>query len=229
MPFKSTDENITGGKDFPDLYYEEDNLVSLTIDRQKVRVEKGMTILEAARWMGIKIPTLCYHEGLTPWGGCRLCVVEVIKRGRSKLEASCTYPVAEGIQVKTNSEKVQKTRRMIVELLISSCPNSRTLQDLASGMGITEIRFKMEDNDCILCGLCVRMCKEQMMSGGIGFINRGAKREVSTPFHKSSEICRGCGACMYICPVVTLQCRGRREPGDLCNACINVCPTDFGF
>jgi len=113
---------------------------------------------------------------------------------------------------------------MILELLIAKCPNSKTLQDLASQMGLEKIRFKMENKDCILCGLCVRMCAEQMGSGAIGFVGRGQKREVATPFHMVSEICRNCGACMYICPVVGVQCRGIKSPGELCNSCLIITP-----
>lgn len=109
-------------------------------------------------------------------------------------------------------------------MLLASCPNSKTLQDLASQMEVEKIRFKIENKDCILCGLCVRMCAEQMMSGSIGFINRGTKREVATPFHTASEICRNCGACMYICPTVELQCRGHKSPGELCNSCLIFAP-----
>ncbi|UCG36529.1 MAG: (2Fe-2S)-binding protein [Candidatus Bathyarchaeota archaeon] len=199
-------------------------MVTLTIDGVKVQAEEGSTILEVARFYGFNIPTLCYHEELTPYGACRLCVVEVHDGRRIRLVTSCLYPAKEGIQVKTHSQRVVKGRKLILELLIARCPNSKTLQDLASKMGLEQVRFKMEDKDCILCGLCVRMCTEQMGSGAIDFVGRGQEREVVTPFRVPSEICRNCGACMYICPVVELQCRGVKSPRELCNSCLVITP-----
>ena len=199
-------------------------MVTLTIDGIKVQAEEGTTLLEVAKFYGIDIPTLCHNDELTPYGACRLCTVEVDDGRRTRLVASCLYPVKNGIKVKTHSERVIKGRKMILELLIAKCPNSKTLQDLASQMGLEKIRFKMENKDCILCGLCVRMCAEQMGSGAIGFVGRGQKREVATPFHMASEICRNCGACMYICPAVGVQCRGIKSPGELCNSCLMITP-----
>jgi len=199
-------------------------MVTLTIDGIKVQAEERTTLLEVAKFYGIDIPTLCHNDELTPYGACRLCTVEVDDGRRTRLVASCLYPVKNGIKVKTHSERVIKGRKMILELLIAKCPNSKTLQDLASQMGLEKIRFKMENKDCILCGLCVRMCAEQMGSGAIGFVGRGQKREVATPFHMVSEICRNCGACMYICPAVGVQCRGIKSPGELCNSCLIITP-----
>jgi len=199
-------------------------MVTLTIDGVKVQAEEGTALLEVAKFYGIDIPTLCYNDELTPYGACRLCTVEVDDGRRTSLVASCLYPVKDGIRVKTHSERVIKGRKMILELLIAKCPNSKTLQDLASRMGLEKIRFKIENEDCILCGLCVRMCAEQMGSGAIGFVGRGQKREVATPFHMVSEICRNCGACMYICPAVGVQCRGIKSPGELCNSCLIITP-----
>ena len=199
-------------------------MVTLTIDGVKVQAEEGTTLLEVAKFYGIDIPTLCYNDELTAYGACRLCTVEVDDGRRTRLVASCLYSVKDGIRVKTHSERVIKGRKMILELLIAKCPNSKTLQDLASQMGLEKIRFKMENEDCILCGLCVRMCAEQMGSGAIGFVGRGQKREVATPFRMVSEICRNCGACMYICPTVGVQCRGIKSPGELCNSCLIITP-----
>jgi len=199
-------------------------MVTLTIDGVKVQAEEGSTILEVARFYGFNIPTLCYHDELTPYGACRLCMVEVDDGRRIRLVTSCLHPAKEGIRVKTHSQRVVKGRKLILELLIARCPNSKTLQDLASKIGLEHVRFKMESKDCILCGLCVRMCAEQMGSGAIGFVGRGQEREVVTPFHLSSEVCRNCGACMYICPVVELQCRGVKSPGELCNSCLVIHP-----
>lgn len=199
-------------------------MVNLTIDGVQVQAEEGATILEVARFYGFDIPTLCYHDELTPYGACRLCTVEVKDGSRTRLVASCLYPIKEGIVVKTSSEKVVKGRKLLLELMIARCPNSKYLQDLASKMGLEQVRFKMENQDCILCGLCVRMCAEQMSGGAIGFAGRGQKREVVTPFREANDVCRNCGACMYICPIVTLQCRGIKSPGELCNSCLTITP-----
>ncbi len=197
-------------------------MVKLIIDSQSVEAEETWTVLEAARYYGIDIPTLCYYEGLSPTSSCRLCVVEVVRGGRSRLTASCSMPVQEGIEVRTNSERVRKARKVIIELLLASCPNSRTLQCLASKYGVTKIRFKPEDRGCILCGLCVRMCEEQMQAGAIGFVYRGVDREVAMPFHTRHEACRECGACQFICPVCEMPCQGPMQPGQLCNACLDA-------
>jgi NADH dehydrogenase/NADH:ubiquinone oxidoreductase subunit G len=199
-------------------------MTMLTINGTKVQAEEGSTILEVAKLYGFNIPTICYHDELTPYGACRLCMVEVDDGKRTRVVASCLYPVKEGIKVRTHTEKIVKQRKLLLELLLARCPNSKTLQDLASKMGVEQVRFKMENKDCILCGLCVRMCAEQMRGGAIGFVGRGQNREVVTPFREASEVCRNCGACMYICPVVELQCRGVKSPGELCNSCLVFTP-----
>jgi len=197
-------------------------MVNLVIDGQSVEAEEGWTILETARYYGIEIPTLCYKEGLSSYSACRLCTVEIISGGRSKLSASCSFPVQEGIEVRTNSLRVREARKIIIELMLASCPNSRTLQCLASRYGVTKMRFRAEDRGCLLCGLCIRMCKEQMQAGAIGFVSRGTDRKVIMPFHTRSEQCRECGACLYICPVCELPCQGPMQPGELCNACLDT-------
>ncbi len=196
-------------------------MVNVVIDGQRLEAEEGWTLLDAATYYGIFIPTLCYRDGLSAYSACRLCVVEVKRGSRSKLVASCSCPVEEGMDVKTKSERVMKARRMIIELMLATTPNSRTLQCLASEYGVKQVRFASEDRSCLLCGLCVRMCDEQMQGGAIAFAKRGVEREVSMPFHKTPEACRECGACLYICPVCELPCKGPMQPGELCNACLD--------
>ncbi|MBN1289840.1 MAG: (2Fe-2S)-binding protein [Actinobacteria bacterium] len=194
-------------------------MVKLIIDGQHIEVEDGLTVLEAAKRYGIDIPTLCHDEGLSEYGACRICMVELKKGERSSLVASCCFPVRDGIEILTDSLRVQKARKMIIELMLASCPNSRTLQCLASKYGVTRVRFKSEDRGCLLCGLCVRMCEQQMKGGAIGFAGRGVGREVAMPFHHAPAECRECGACLYICPVCELPCCGPLQPGELCNSC----------
>ena len=193
----------------------------ITIDGIDFDAPKYWTILDTAKFLGIDIPTLCYHEGLSAWGGCRLCIVEIGKGKNTKIVASCVYPVEEGLVVKTASKRVIEARKLILELLIAQCPTSKVLQDLASKMGLKRVRFKPKWEDCILCGLCVRICEEQMMAKAIGFVNSGKELRITTPFDKTSEDCQRCGGCIYICPACTLRCDGPNPESVLCGGCIN--------
>ena len=194
----------------------------LIIDGLEVEVEPGTTVLEAIRFLGIEVPTLCYNEGLTPYGACRLCIVEIGKPPGSTIASSCTYPAEDGLIVRSNSERVVKHRKLIIELMLATVPSSKTIQDLASKFGVTQCRFTPEHKECIHCGLCVRMCNEQMMSGAIGFAQRGKDMIITTPFDKTSEVCRLCGACMYICPCCELRCQGPDAETAVCSGCLNL-------
>jgi len=199
-------------------------VVNLRINGIPVSVEEGTTILEAATFLGIPIPTLCHKEGLSPYGACRLCVVQIGEGDRATLVSSCTYPVQEGLAVRTASTRVLRARRMIIELLLASCPQSKTIQDLAAAHGVRRQRFKQEHEDCILCGLCVRICSEQMQAGAIGFRSRGENRSLGTPFDVKSDVCRLCGACLYVCPACALRCTFNEPENPLCGACANLQP-----
>ncbi|MBW1878132.1 MAG: (2Fe-2S)-binding protein [Deltaproteobacteria bacterium] len=199
-------------------------MTTLTLNGLEVSVEDGMTLLEAATFMGFPIPTLCHMEGLSPYGACRLCMVEVGEGPQAKLVSACTYPVQEGLKVRTASNRVLKARRMVLELLLASCPQSKQIQDLASAHGVRQQRFRQEYEDCILCGLCVRMCAEQMMAKAIGFRGRGRNRTVGTPFDMKSETCRLCGGCMQVCPVCELRCTYSEPEKAICGACANLQP-----
>ena len=195
--------------------------MKINIDGINFDAPKGWTILESATFLGLEIPTLCYNEGLSPWGGCRLCVVELFTGETSKLVSSCTYPVEEDMIIKTSTKRVLNARKMVLELLIAQCPTSKVLQDLAAKTGLQQVRFTPRWEKCIYCGLCVRMCQEQMVSGAIGFANRGNKLNITTPFDKTSEECRRCGGCMYICPVCMSRCEGINPETVLCGRCEN--------
>ncbi|MBW2220994.1 MAG: FAD-dependent oxidoreductase [Deltaproteobacteria bacterium] len=178
-------------------------MVNLTIDGRKVEVEEGTTVLKAAEKLGIKIPTLCYFEALTPQGACRLCVVEIVGGARRGLSASCAYVVEEGLEIRTDSKRVIEARKLVIELLLLRCPDVPKLQELAEEIGIDRARyerFKPEEEKCILCGLCVRVCQELMHVGAINFVNRGSSRKVSPPFDEYSSVCVTCGACEVVCP-----------------------------
>lgn len=196
--------------------------MKITIDGIPFDAQEGWTILEVARFLGLEIPTLCYHEGLSSWGGCRLCVVEIGTGDITKLVTSCTYPVEDGLIVRTASKRVVNARKMILELLIAQCPTSKVLQDMAAKIGLNQVRFTPKWEDCIYCGLCVRMCEEQMRASAIGFANRGNRLEIHTPFDKTSAECKRCGGCMYICPACTIRCEGSKPENVLCGRCQNT-------
>ncbi|MBI4723046.1 MAG: (2Fe-2S)-binding protein [Candidatus Stahlbacteria bacterium] len=197
-------------------------MITIRLNGVDVKVEEGWTVLEACKFYGIPIPTLCYNDGLSPYGACRLCIVEIGKPPDTKIVSSCTYPVEEGLIVHTHTKRVVETRKLLIELLVSICPTSKIIQDLASKYEVTKVRFKPKKENCVLCGLCTRMCEEQMQAKAIGFVNRGAKSKISTPFDMKSEVCRTCGACMYICPACQLRCQGPEAERVLCNSCLNI-------
>jgi NADH dehydrogenase/NADH:ubiquinone oxidoreductase subunit G len=197
-------------------------MITLTMNGLPVWVEEGTTLLETAQFLGFPIPTLCHWEGLSPYGACRLCVVEVGEGPRAKLVSSCTYPAQDGLKVRTASQRVVRARRMVIELLLASCPQSKTIQDLASEHGVRRQRFRQEHEECILCGRCVRMCAEQMMAKAIGFRGRGGKRSIGTPFDVMSEECRRCGGCIYVCPACQLRCTYTQPEQAICGGCANL-------
>ena len=175
-------------------------MVNISIDGQQVSVEQGKTILQVCEDLGIKIPTLCYHPSLPPYGACRLCLVEAGTEKRMKVTASCTYPVWDGLVVRTDTERVLKSRRIMAELHLARCPNSEAVKKVAAEIGVTETRFPKKDEDCVLCGLCVRVCSQLMKAGVIDFKGRGHSRTIAPAYDKKSPICMACGACEVVCP-----------------------------
>ncbi len=199
-------------------------MINIKMNGLPASVEEGTTILEAAEFLGFPIPTLCHMDGLTPYGACRLCVVEIGEGLKSKLVSSCTYPVEEGMKIRTASNRVIRARKMVIELLLASCPQSKIIQDIASAHEVRQQRFRQEHEDCILCGLCVRMCKEQMVGNAIGFRGRGEHRSIGTPFDIKSEKCRLCGGCIYVCPACQLRCTYTQPELAICGGCANLSP-----
>jgi len=199
--------------------------VRLTIDGKEIRVPENMTILDAARENGIRIPTLCHHPALSNWGGCRICVVEVDKAPR--LVASCVMPVREGMEVVTNNQRILESRRTILEFLFAErnhycmfCAQSGDceLQSLAYELGMDHLTvppsFKefpvdatnpfmaLDHNRCILCGRCVRACKELAGNSVLNYQNRGARtlicKDLNAPTEESN--CDASGVCVQVCP-----------------------------
>jgi len=179
--------------------------IRLQIDGNEVEASEGMTVLEAATAAGIFIPTLCHHAKLEPYGGCRICTVEVESRGRTNLVAACLYPVEKDLVVRTRSAKVDKIRKMILELLLAHAPESPKLLALAEAYHADKNRFEKESSFCIHCGLCVRYCAEVKQKDAIGFVDRGARREISFDPEIALAECWKCKECFPLCPTSALQ------------------------
>ncbi|RLD94313.1 MAG: heterodisulfide reductase, partial [Bacteroidetes bacterium] len=174
-------------------------MITFKLNGQTVQGDEGQYILQVAEKYGVDIPTLCHHKALEPAGMCRLCTVELFDGRRTRFVTSCNYPIWEGMEVNTDTETVHEGRKLIVELLLARCPDVPMLKSLAQKYGIDKPRFKTEDDDCILCGLCVRMC-EKMGNSAISLTGRGVEMKVDTPFHVQTDVCMACGACASVCP-----------------------------
>lgn len=179
--------------------------VVLQIDGREVTAGSDMTVLQAARAAGIHIPTLCHHEQLEPFGGCRMCMVEVEAKGRKSYVVSCLYPVTSDLVVRTRSERVDKIRRVILEELLAHAPNSPELVELAREYKADANRFEMDPSFCILCGLCVRYCAEVKSKHAVDFIARGAQREISFIPEIAQKECWDCQECFALCPTSYAQ------------------------
>ena len=179
--------------------------ILMQIDGKEVSATEGMTVLEAARKAGVSIPTLCHHEALEPFGGCRLCIVEAEVRGRTRLVVSCVYPVEDALIVRTRSEKIDRIRKTLLELLLAHAPDSPQLQELAREYGADRGRFEQEASFCIHCGLCVRYCAEVKKKDAVGFMDRGIRKEISFVPEIASRACQGCKECFPLCPTSYLQ------------------------
>ena len=177
-------------------------MIELTINGVKDEFPEDKTLLECIESTGIKIITLCHHKALSPYGACRLCLVEVEQEGRDpSIQASCSYPALNGLSVKTDTERVIRARKIMAELLLARCPDSEIIKRIASELGVKEPRMEKKYDDCIYCGLCERICLERMGRIAIGFSGRGPRKKLEPPFRKHNEMCWTCGACDFICPV----------------------------
>ena len=206
------------------------DMLNVKINGISVSVEKGSTILDAARKAGVEIPTLCFMKEKNEIGACRICVVEANEGRGFRIVTACVYPVSEGMEVLTNTEKIQKARRTTLELILSthekkclSCVRSTNceLQKLCRDYGVEESAFEgfkptyeldtstphlvRDNNKCVLCRRCVAACNEQYV-GVIGANNRGIDTAIGTPFEVglSNVPCISCGQCTVVCPTGAL-------------------------
>jgi bidirectional [NiFe] hydrogenase diaphorase subunit len=177
----------------------------MQMDGKEIGATEGMTVLDAAREAGIPIPTLCHHPALENFGGCRLCIVEVEVRGWTQIVVACVYPAADKLVVRTRSEKIDKLRKTIVELLMAHAPDSPQLLALAAEYGAVSSRFEPEPNFCIHCGLCVRYCAEVKKLDAVGFIDRGVRKEIAFLPEIAAKECEGCKECFPLCPTSYVQ------------------------
>jgi len=215
--------------------------VSLMIDGATVKARQGQSVLDVANEYGICIPHLCHYPTLSDFGGCRVCIVENVAHGRASVgdpkggptgplrgtsrlgtvTASCTLEAAEGLVVLTNTPLIRRLRRNIAELLVAQAPNSRAIQDLALRCGVREVRYSFHNDSCVLCGRCVRVCQEVWQARALGFVGRGKRRHVASPFNNRAELCKECRTCIDICPMTITPCYGPMKSGQesLCGRC----------
>lgn len=177
----------------------------LQIDGKDIIAEEGMTILEAARSVGIEIPTVCDHKDLSPYGACRICTVEADANERTSLVAACQQPVENGLIVRTRTENLDKIRKVLLEQMLAHAPDAEQLVALAEIYGANRDRFEKEASFCILCGLCVRYCAEVKQKNAIGFFDRGSKREIAFIPEVAMRECWDCKECFPLCPTSALQ------------------------
>jgi bidirectional [NiFe] hydrogenase diaphorase subunit len=184
--------------------------MNITIDGKKYEAEYAESILNIAKRNNINIPTLCHSDALPGQGNCRLCAVDIVENGRHKIVASCIYPVTQEIEVITNSEEVINIRKVIIQLLLARVPNNEYINRLKAEYGISAIpRFTPDkayagEEECVLCGLCVKAC-EAVGTSAISTVNRGITKKVSTPYEEPSLDCIGCGACARVCPTGAIK------------------------
>lgn len=196
-------------------------MINFNINGRNEEFSEEITVLEASRQLGIKIPTLCHNDFLKPYGGCRLCLVEVANEktpDNARLLPACCTKIAKGLVVRTETERVKKSRAFILQLLLARTTDSEELKVLGKQVGalveegsldpvgnyLLNRTVKRRDTKCILCGLCVRVCNEITERNAISFYKRGIEKEVRIPFNKVAETCIGCGSCAYVCPTNTI-------------------------
>lgn len=180
--------------------------MTITINGTPCSCEKGEFLLQIARRNGIEIPTLCHHEAIAGQGCCRLCIVEVVERGRGKIVVSCVYPVEHECEVFTDSEKVRRERGMVLRLLERRAPESPEIRALCEKYAAPEMKrfVRVDGGKCVLCGLCVKACGE-LSVGAISTAGRGVAKEIATPYHEPSSVCVGCGSCASVCPTGAIE------------------------
>jgi len=196
---------------------EEKGWIQFTLDGRPVKAREGWTVLDTAREYGVDIPTLCHHPAVEPSGACRMCVVEAREGNWSKVVVSCMYPPYEGVEILTDSPRVLNVRRWVLEMLLAKAPASAAIRALARRYGVNSSRFRVEDptEECILCGLCVRICEEVVGVQALSFGGRGTAKHIATPYMIPNASCVACGTCLMVCPTGAMQARYDRIRGNV--------------
>ena len=176
-------------------------MMRIHIDGRTVDAREGATILTEADKLHIRIPTLCYHESLSPFGACRLCVVE-IKRGRKwESTTACNTEIAPDMTVRTDSPEIRRSRKAAAELLYYKYPGTRKVREMAEKLGVKVEKSSQDSRECILCGLCVRTCQEIVEVNALRFEDRGPDHPGEPPrIGYLGDSCICCGACAFVCP-----------------------------
>jgi NADH dehydrogenase/NADH:ubiquinone oxidoreductase subunit G len=176
-------------------------MINMTIDGKSVQANEGSSVLQKIRDLHIEMPTLCYHPELAAFGACRLCTVEVRANGKWKLAAACELPASQGLEIRTAAENAVKARKLAAELLYFQYPTTSAVRDIARKMGVSLAPAADEGHDCILCGLCMRTCRDIVGVSALAFADRGPGRNLAEPkIDFIAEKCIGCGSCAYVCP-----------------------------
>lgn len=180
-------------------------MVDILINEKACRAEEGETVIQVLDREGIDVPRLCYHEALSPYGACRLCLIEVVAGGRPGVTASCALPAAAGLEIKTDTPEVIRMREVVFEMYLAEAPASEEIRLLAKKYGVEKTRFDKADlsasgDKCVLCGRCARVCSDAIGVGAIDYAGRGTETSINTPWYDQTEACIGCGACAFVCP-----------------------------
>ncbi len=179
----------------------------LVIDGRRIDPGSDEFLLGVLDRNGIHVPRLCHHPAVRPYGACRLCLVESVRPGGSKLVTACTVPAREGGTFLTDTARVRRMRRLVIELHLARCPGSAAIRDLARSLGVRASRFRQVHDTCILCGLCERVCREVVGANALCYEGRGSRRVITSSFDEVPDECIACGACSHVCPTDAIHMR----------------------
>ena len=182
-------------------------LITITIDGKECTCEKGEYIFDVAKRNGVFIPTLCRHDAFEDHRACcRICIVEVVQKGRSKVVTSCVYPIDGPCEILTQSDRIREERSVLYALLGHRAPAAESMALMAHALDVNGIDrlVTVENEKCILCGLCVQACNS-LGTGAISTVLRGTEKKVSTPFDAPSKYCVGCLSCANVCPTDAIE------------------------
>lgn len=201
IPVKNIKNKNNKSKDASQETRHDTEFINIIMNKRQLKANAGETLLSVAQKNGIHIPTLCFHEKIKPHGACRLCLVEIKKGSRIRIVASCAYTAEEGLEVFTESPRVEEIRKHLTELYLAMYPYHTEIKQLAKKYGLKNTRFKKVNDYCILCGLCVRYCAEVKGYNAIGFVGRGVNKKVTfIPDSAYFKYCVDCMECANICP-----------------------------